>query len=46
MDLKPKGGGGVSIGKNVDLCTTPYGAFGPRVGSSDPPDPPLATGLK
>ena len=40
-------GGGVSFGKNVDLCTVPYGAFGTRGGSSDPPDPPsLATGLR
>ena len=39
MDLKPKGGG-VSFGKNVVLCTIPYGAFVPRGGggvSSDPP---------
>ena len=48
MDLTPKsGGGGVSFGKNVDLCTVPYGAFGPRGGgSSDPQTPPLATGLR
>ena len=30
VDLKPKGGGGVSFGKNVDLCNLPYGAFGPK----------------
>ena len=37
--------GGVSFGKNVDLCTVPYGAFGPRGGgSSDPPDPPPPPG--
>ena len=42
MDLKPKGGG-VAIGKNVDLCTTPYGAFGPRRGLRTPPPPPPDT---
>ena len=43
VDLKPKGGR-VSFG---DLCTIPYGAFGPRGGGSDPqPPPPPATGLK
>ena len=40
--------GGVSFGKNVDLCTVPYGAFGPRGGLPIPPrpPPPLATGLR
>ena len=33
MDIKPKGGGAVSFGGNVDLCTIPYGAFGPRGGA-------------
>ena len=33
MDLKPKGGG-VSLGENMDLCTIPYGAFGPRGGGA------------
>ena len=43
--LTPKRG--VSFGKNVDLCTVPYGAFGPRGGVLDPPDPsPLATGRR
>ena len=48
LDFKPKKGGGGTFGKNVDLCTIPYGAlFGPRGGvSSDPPDPrPGYTGL-
>ena len=34
---------GVSFGKNVDLCTIPYGAFGPR-GVFGPPRPPPPPG--
>ena len=33
----------------MDLCTVPYGAFGPRGGGGLPtprPPPPLATGLR
>ena len=47
MDLKSKGGGGggVSFGKNVDLCTIPYGAFGPRGrGGLRTPRPPPGYG--
>ena len=33
-------GGGVSFGKNVDLCTVPYGAFGPRGGGLPTPQNP------
>ena len=42
MNLKLKG---VSFWRNVDLCTMPYGAFGPRGGAFGPPPDPLATGL-
>ena len=51
VDLTPNGGrgGGVSFGKNVDLCTVPYRTFGPRGGGirtpQTPPPPPPATGL-
>ena len=41
-------GGGVSFGKNVDLCTIAYGAFGPRgvFGPSRPPPPGYGPGHK
>ena len=37
--LSLRRGGGVSFGEKVDLCTIPYGAFGPR-GVFGPPRPP------
>ena len=37
VDLNPKG---VSFGEKVDLCTIPYGAFGPKGGLRTPRPPP------